>query len=36
MSPNIIYNMQYSPIGLDAAATRVPTGIATSISGHAD
>jgi hypothetical protein len=36
MSPVIIYNMQYSLVCLGAAATRVSTGIATSISGRAD
>jgi hypothetical protein len=36
MSPSIIYNMQYGLIRIGAPATRVPTGIATYISGRAD
>jgi hypothetical protein len=36
MSLRIIYNMQYSLIRVGAPATRVPTGIATYVSGHAD
>jgi hypothetical protein len=35
MSPNIIYNMQ-NGLRVGAPATRVPTGIATYISGRAD
>jgi hypothetical protein len=33
---SIIYNMQNSLIRVGAPATRVPTGIATYISGRAD
>jgi hypothetical protein len=36
MSLSIIYNMQYSLIRIGAPAMRVPTGIATYISGRAD
>jgi hypothetical protein len=36
MSPIIIYNMQYSLIGVGVPATHGPTGIATYISGRAD
>jgi hypothetical protein len=34
MSPSIIYNMQYSLIGVGAPATRLPTGIAKYIFGR--
>jgi hypothetical protein len=36
MSLSVIYNMKYSMIRIGAPATRVPTGIATYISGRAD
>jgi hypothetical protein len=36
MSLSIIYYMQYSLIRVGTPATRVPTGIATYISGRAD
>jgi hypothetical protein len=36
MSLSIIYNMQYGLTRVGAPATRVPTGIATYISGRAD
>lgn len=36
MSPSIIYNMQYNLNRVGAPPTRVPTGIATDISGRAD
>jgi len=36
MSENIIDNMQYNLFRVAGPATRVPTGIATSISRRAD
>jgi hypothetical protein len=36
MSLSIIYNMQYDLNRIGEPATRVPTGIATDISGRAD